>query len=173
VNVGVGTPEDLQRHKTRLRSVLQEHELTGVRDDHRIGRAIRYEDEIVARGPRGLDSMAFVDGELSAGELADRARAQRHNELHLLTETLEMLQKSGHLDRMDFDPRNIAEELSLRLTGARETLAPAQSPALAAPKADLPGSRRRADDGGAQSDPDERPSRPQERSWYTDDDGEQ
>ncbi|ONH33485.1 hypothetical protein [Pseudofrankia asymbiotica] len=169
INVEVPTPEDLRRHKGELRTELQRYELDSARDGHLIVRAEKYE-EVVARGPQSIEAIALVKGEVGAHDLAVRERARRHDEIRLMAEVLDTLGKNGQLDRMNFDPRRIAEELSERLAGSRTPLAPTHTPELSrgADGAVRPGPDHGAADGGGNVDG--RSSRPAVSSYFDDDD---
>jgi hypothetical protein len=123
LTVDVATPTALVHHATQLRDKEWQH----IRDTLSVGFEMEKAEklaDLIRSGPEALEGLAIARGETSAGLAADRAYDREKEMQHSITELLSILQKDGHLDRLNVDVDILVQAFTDSIRPRRSESAP-------------------------------------------------
>ncbi|MCG8924689.1 hypothetical protein [Lentzea sp. CC55] len=119
--VDVLTPGELRSHGKQIQAVewkrkLKEFELSGQRA------SAEFLNELISRGPEMTSALALDRGEVTAAQIADQLREERHRQDENLLTVLKHLSENNALNRIGYDPVDLIN----RVTQAQLGIQPAQ-----------------------------------------------
>lgn len=122
--VAVFTPADLRTQETKMRNERWDQEF---RTLQRTGEwaDIEYLTTQLEDTKQAL-ALAVSRGDITAGEAADRKFVELAGQRKSLLELIQVLEKSGHIDRIPVDTKLLIDSLSEAITGRLSTSALAQ-----------------------------------------------
>ncbi|MGC5333655.1 hypothetical protein [Micromonospora sp. DT62] len=114
--VEVATPSALVDHASKIRDTKWQQNLKDLEGGFVTKQAEELAD-LIRTGPEVLEALAIARGETRVSHAADRAYARSAEDQGKITELLAILQKDGHLERLNVDPSLLVQAFtdSLRL----------------------------------------------------------
>ncbi|MET7808286.1 hypothetical protein [Micromonospora chersina] len=117
------TPDDLVKHATQVRDAKWRQIRKKLESGFLTEQAEELAD-LIRKGPEGLEALAIARGELNVAHAADRAYVREAEVQSKVTELLTILQKDGHLERLDVDPSLLVQVFTDSLRLRRPTPTP-------------------------------------------------
>jgi hypothetical protein len=115
-SAGVLTPHELRIHQQELRDERRRQELAELQAEGE-DRSIQRHKTLVAEGPAALTALGLARGETPVNAAIENAREDERLSQERFAEAFRILQQTGALDYIDFDPTAMAHAYLEKLTG--------------------------------------------------------